>query len=90
MIRKWFDPRAVLLACVFTLAAVLPGLTSSDESREFFLFEVTLTSDTSGMTQLFWDTGNGMNEVDSSAQPLRIKVLGSTEFVITRSMAVSR
>lgn len=73
MIRKWFDPRAVLLACVFTLAAVLPGLTSSDESREFFLFEVTLTSDTAGMTQLFWDTGNGMNEVDSSAQPLRIE-----------------
>ena len=38
-----------------------------------FRSKVTLTSDTPGMTQLFWDTGEGMNEVDSSAQPLKVE-----------------
>jgi hypothetical protein len=71
VIKKWFDPLTAAVACLIALVAMLPGLTSSRDSREFFHFEVTLTSDTAGMTQLFWDSGKGMNEFESSSQPLR-------------------
>ena len=65
------DPRAVLLAALFAVAAMLPGVATSGQSREFFLFQVTLTSSEAGLTQFFWDDGRGTTEEESSAQPLR-------------------
>jgi hypothetical protein len=69
--QPWFDPFAVLLAVLFAVAAMLPGIATSGQSREFFLFEVTLTSSEAGLTQFFWDDGRGTTEEESSAQPLR-------------------
>jgi hypothetical protein len=71
--KSWIDLRTVLLALVFAVAASLPLAFSSAESREFYFFDVTLTSTDSGFTQLFWDVGRGMNEYDSSSQPLKVE-----------------
>lgn len=71
--KSWLDPRAALLAFVLAVAAALPLVTTSATRRDFYFFDVTLTSDTAGITQFFWDLGHGINESDSSAQPLRIE-----------------
>ncbi len=73
MIRNWLDPRAVLLAAVLAFAAALPVMTTSVERRDYYFFDVALTSSSAGTTQVFWDIGRGFNEYDSSRQPLRIE-----------------
>jgi hypothetical protein len=67
------ESRVVILALVFAVAAALPFITTSVVSREFFFFDVTLTSTNASSTQVFWDLGRGFNEHDSSRQPLRIE-----------------
>lgn len=71
MSRDWFDVRALALAAVLALGAALPSITRSVESRDYYFFDVALTSTTSGTTQLFWDLGRGYREQDSSQQPLK-------------------
>lgn len=68
---QWIDRRALLFAVVLAIAAALPSVTTSVEHREFYFFDVTLTSTSVGSTQLFWDIGGGFNEYDSSRQPLK-------------------
>jgi hypothetical protein len=65
--------RVVILALVFAVAAALPFVTNSVVSREFYFFDVTLTSTNASTTQVFWDLGRGFNESDSSRQPLRVE-----------------
>ena len=65
------EARVVILAFVFAVAAALPFITTSVVSREFYFFDVTLTSTNASTTQVFWDLGRGFNEYDSSRQPLR-------------------
>ncbi len=72
-VKPWLDIRAALLALLLGVAASLPLATTSAIRRDFYFFDVTLTSDTPGTTQFFWDLGKGINESDSSAQPLRIE-----------------
>ena len=67
------EARVVILAFVFAVAAALPFITTSVVSREFYFFDVTLTSTNASTTQVFWDLGRGFNEYDSSRQPLRIE-----------------
>jgi hypothetical protein len=71
--KAWFDPRAVVLALALAVAAALPFMTTSSESRDFYLFDVTLTSPIASTTQLFWDSGGGFREDDSSRQPLKVE-----------------
>ncbi|MDI1319782.1 MAG: hypothetical protein PSW75_06250, partial [bacterium] len=71
--RDWVDLRALALAALLALAAALPVLTSSVESRDYFFFDVTLTSTSAGTTQFFWDLGRGLNEDDSSRQPIKVE-----------------
>jgi hypothetical protein len=71
--KPWLDFRAALLALLLAVAAALPLVTTSATRRDFYFFDVTLTSDAAGMTQFFWDLGHGNNESDSSVQPLRIE-----------------
>lgn len=71
--KAWFDPRAVLLAFALAVAAALPVMTTSVDRRDYYFFDVTLTSTSAGTTQLFWDLGRGYNENDSSRQPLKIE-----------------
>lgn len=73
MIRGWLDLRAVLLAVVLAAAASLPVMTTSADRRDFYFFDLTLTSSAAGWTQLFWDQGRGFNEHDSSRQPLKVE-----------------
>ena len=73
MRRDWFDPRAILLATLLALAAALPVMTTSVERREYYFFDITLTSNSVGSTQLFWDLGKGFTEYDSSRQPIRVE-----------------
>ena len=73
MIKSWFDWRVTALALALAVAAALPFMTTSVERRDYYLFDVTLTSTSPGTTQLFWDLGRGYNENDSSRQPLKIE-----------------
>lgn len=66
------DPRAVLLAFVLAVAAAAPLFTTSAQRRDFYFFDVTVTSDTSGLTRFSWDAGQGFREEDSSVQPLHV------------------
>ncbi|MBP6507568.1 MAG: hypothetical protein KA257_08375 [Opitutaceae bacterium] len=71
--KTWFDPRVVLLSLVLAIAAALPFMTTSVDRRDYYFFDVTLTSTSPGTTQLFWDFGGGYGENNSSRQPLRIE-----------------
>ncbi len=71
--KDWVDWRAVLLAVLLAVGAALPSMTTSVVRRDYYLFNVTLTSTSAGTTQLFWDLGRGYGENDSSRQPLRIE-----------------
>ena len=73
MSRDWFDVRALGLAAVLAVAAALPWMTTSVDRRDYYFFDITLTSTTAGATQLFWDYGRGFNEYDSSRQPLKVE-----------------
>jgi hypothetical protein len=68
-------PRALLpagsLALLLALAVTLPFLTTARTRRDYFFFEVTLTSTQAGATQCYFDVGRGFNESDSSVQPLK-------------------
>ena len=67
------DPRAILLALVLSVAAALPWITNSVNRRDYYFFDITLTSTSPGTTQFFWDLGNGFTEYDSSRQPIKIE-----------------
>lgn len=71
--KAWLDGRAILLALVLAVAAALPIMTTSVDRRDYYFFDITLTSTSAGTTQLFWDLGRGYNENDSSRQPLKIE-----------------
>ena len=71
--KTWFDPRAALLSLVLAIAAALPFMTTSVDRRDYYFFDVTLTSTSPGTTQLFWDFGGGYGENNSSRQPVRIE-----------------
>ncbi|OHE86764.1 MAG: hypothetical protein A3G75_01985 [Verrucomicrobia bacterium RIFCSPLOWO2_12_FULL_64_8] len=71
--KSWFDLRAAGLALVLAVAAALPYMTTSVERRDYYYFDVKLTSTAAGTTQVFWDVGRGYNEYDSSRQPLRVE-----------------
>ncbi len=73
MLKAWVDWRAIVLALVLAVAAALPVMTTSVVRRDYYLFNVTLTSTSPGTTQLFWDLGRGYGENDSSRQPLKIE-----------------
>ncbi|MES1167209.1 MAG: hypothetical protein ABUL68_04330, partial [Pseudomonadota bacterium] len=71
--KSWLDPYAVFLALALTLAAALPRIATTSVQRDFYFFDVMLTSDTAGSTQFFWDLGRGLNDADSSVQPLKVE-----------------
>jgi hypothetical protein len=71
--KDWIDWRAILLAVVLATGAALPFMTTSVVRRDYYLFNVTLTSTSAGTTQLFWDLGRGYGENDSSRQPLKVE-----------------
>jgi hypothetical protein len=73
MMRSWFDLRAVVLAALLAIAAALPRVTTSETLRDYYFFDVTLTSTSPGSTQFFWDLGKGFNEYDSSRQSIKIE-----------------
>ena len=73
MLKSLLDLRAIALALLLAVAAALPVMTTSVVRRDYYFFDVTLTSTTPGATQLFWDLGKGYNENDSSRQPLKIE-----------------
>lgn len=71
--KSWIDWRAIALALILAVAAALPSMTTSVVRRDYYLFNITLTSTSPGTTQLFWDLGHGYGENDSSRQPLKIE-----------------
>lgn len=66
------DWTTVLLCLVLATAACWPLAMMVSEGRDCFSFDVDLTSTAPGKTQIFFDVGRGLNESDSSVQPLGI------------------
>lgn len=71
--KSWLDLRAVGLAMLFAVAAALPFMSTSVERRDYYFFDITLTSTSAGTTQLFWNFGGGYGENNSSRQPLKVE-----------------
>lgn len=63
-------PRTIVLALVFALGAALPFLTFTSSERGYYFFEISVTSNASGLVQIFYDTGHGYSETDSERQAL--------------------
>lgn len=84
LLRRWLataqkayhaccDWRAILIAALLAAAAALPYISTGTDRRDYYFFDVTLTSTSPGNTQVFWDFGKGYNENDSSRQPLKVE-----------------
>lgn len=71
--RASFDWRTTVVAIALGIAAALPWMSTSVARRDYYFFDITLTSSSPGTTQLFWDLGRGYIEQDSSRQPLKIE-----------------
>ncbi|MEO7414541.1 MAG: hypothetical protein ABIZ81_14410, partial [Opitutaceae bacterium] len=67
------DWRTTVVAIALGIAAALPWMSTSVGRRDYFFFDVQLTSSSPGTTQVFWDLGRGYIEQDSSRQPLKIE-----------------
>ena len=61
----------LVFALLVALTASVPFATTAGSRRDFYFFDVELTSNSPGATQLFFDMGRGIDEPDSSVQPLR-------------------
>jgi hypothetical protein len=61
----------LLLSLALAAGAAWPFGATAGDRRDYYYFEVDLTSTNSGQTQIFFDMGRGHNEADSSRQPLR-------------------
>lgn len=61
-----------VIAVLLASALSIPVLIQADQSREFYFFDVDLTSTGAGHTQIFFDVGKGINASDSSIQPLGV------------------
>ncbi|MEO6568793.1 MAG: hypothetical protein ABIO94_08515 [Opitutaceae bacterium] len=73
LLRASFDWRTLIVASALALATALPWMSTSVGRRDYFFFDVQLTSTSPGSTQVFWDLGRGYIEQDSSRQPLKIE-----------------
>src|SRR3569833_2888229 len=70
---NWTRPVLFLVfAFLLAVAFALPFATTSNELKQYYYFDVDLTADHAGITQLFYDVGNGIVEGDSISQPLEI------------------
>lgn len=72
-----------LLACLLlAAAAVVSTEPGSPARRSASVFEVSVGSDQSGLVQLYFDTGNGFNEPDSSLQPIKAGETATLRFAL--------
>ncbi len=71
-VSKWRLVILVMVAAALAFAWALPVATTNYKLKEFYSFEVELTGDHAGVTQLFYDIGHGIHEADSTSQSLPI------------------
>jgi len=69
---RWRSLLFLLFAFLLAVAFALPFATTSYDLKQYYYFDVDLTADHAGITQVFYDIGNGIVEADSVAQPLEI------------------
>lgn len=67
---SFLRPRAWVVALLFAVAVSLPFFSTATTQREIFFFEITLSSNSTGTVQLFYNVGPGFNEHDSVSQSL--------------------
>ena len=58
-------PRAWVWSLIFAVAVALPFFTTAKSRRDIYFFEVTLTSDSVGVVQVFYDTGRNLSDQES-------------------------
>jgi hypothetical protein len=71
-VGNWINLPLLAVAGLLATAAILPFASITPARRDFYFFDVDLTSNTAGRTQVFFDMGRGENESDSSQQDLGV------------------
>jgi len=69
---QWRSLLFLFLAFLLAVAFALPFATTNYDLKQYYYFDVDLTADHGGVTQVFYDIGNGIVEGDSTTQPLQI------------------
>lgn len=67
---KFFTAAALFAAALFSVVVSVPFLPHAKEVPELFAVSVTLTTSSSGRLQVYYDTGGGFNETESSQRTL--------------------
>jgi len=70
MKRRGITPSSLLACLLLSVAAVLASEQWAKSRPSPYRFEVKAESDHSGLAQLYFDTGSGMNEPESELQPV--------------------
>ena len=64
--KYFFSLPTLLVAALLSIVVSIPFLPFAAPAREQFHFDITVTSNTPGSAQLFFDVGRGINEADST------------------------
>lgn len=68
--KSIFSLPTLLVAALLSAVVALPFLPFAAPTSAQFRFEVTVTANTAGSAQLFFDVGRGIIEIDSSRAPI--------------------
>ena len=64
--KSFFSLPTLIAAALLSCVVSIPFLPFAAPAREQFHFDITVTSNTPGSAQLFFDLGRGINEADST------------------------
>ena len=67
---KWLSGSTLFVAALFSAAAVVPFLPAAHKRSRGYALEALMTSSVPGHVQLYYDSGDGFREDDSTTLPL--------------------
>jgi hypothetical protein len=67
---RWFSASTLLVAALFSAAVVVPFLPAAHKLSQGYALEVLMTSSVPGHVQVYYDSGDGFREIDSTTLPL--------------------
>ena len=66
---RYFTLPALLAAALFSAVVVVPFMPFAKTQTDFFAFEVRLTASVNGVVKIYFDSGAGFNESQTSQAP---------------------
>ncbi|MGD1031992.1 MAG: hypothetical protein ABSA05_12725 [Opitutaceae bacterium] len=67
---RWFSASTLSVAALFSAAVVVPFLPAAHKLSRGYALDVLMTSSVPGHVQVYFDSGNGVREIDSTTLPL--------------------